>query len=220
MESRVTTFREFHHEVFKIDNRDEIYRGVRCCDYRLIPKLGRIDQFARGALESSERQMLKLFQNQALPYLNTVPDNLWEWLALAQHHGLPTRLLDWTRNPLVAAWYAVERSHDGDSMLYCYENRNIVDIGRHRNPFKIKEVVKFIPRHLTNRITVQTGLFTCHPRPRDEFSPASMRKIIIAKEFRRELKNILWKYGVHRFSLFPDLDGLCRHIQWLRTITH
>jgi type I restriction enzyme M protein len=50
--------------------------------------------------------MLEKFKREAIPYLTIKPNDDWDWLALAQHHGLPTRLLDWTQNPLVAVGIA------------------------------------------------------------------------------------------------------------------
>ena len=95
--------------------------------------------------------MLRLFKEQSLPFLNFTPSNDWEWLALAQHHGLPTRLLDWTTNPLVAAYFAVEKEHNGDSAVYAYRTRNFLNISDKPDPFKTKKFGKFIPSHVTQR---------------------------------------------------------------------
>jgi len=78
-------------------------------------------------------------------------------------------------------------------------------------------VGKFIPKHLTQRITTQGGLFTVHPKPYEPFESDDMEKIIIPNNIRSGLKETLNKYGVDRFSLFPSLDGLAAHIEWLQS---
>ena len=152
--------------------------------------------------------------------MNIKPEDEWDWLAIAQHHGLPTRLLDWTRNPLVAAWFAVENEHDADSLIYCYQDSKYVRTEQWPDPFDRKEVGKFVPRHLTKRITAQAGLFTIHPDPSAGFSPKALRLIVVKNSFRQKLKKILYRYGIHRATLFPDLDGLTKHLEWLRSESH
>jgi FRG domain len=212
----IKSFEDFHIAIEKHSGRTFIYRGVSSTTHKLIPKLGRCG-IEPAKISAEETRMLRLFREQAVPYLTFIPQNNWDWLALAQHHGLPTRLLDWTRNPLVAAYFAVEHKVDGDSLVYAYPNDRYIVTTKVTDPFKHNKVGKFIPRHITNRITAQTGLFTIHPNPTEPFESSEIEHFIIKNEFRKKLKPILYRYGIHRGSLFPSLDGLADHIKWERT---
>jgi FRG domain len=213
----IATFEALHDAIEKYNDLTVVYRGVKSTAYPLIPKIGRYKKLHSGERVREERMILRLFREQAFPYLAFNPGNEWEWLALAQHHGLPTRLLDWTRNPLVAAYFAVEAEHDDDSVIYAYDNRMRISTETEGDPFTTQTVGKFIPRHITRRITAQTGLFTVHPDPQKAMSSRFVDRLLVKKRYRKALKHTLFRYGIHRGSLFPDLDGLCRHIEWMRT---
>lgn len=213
----INSFPTLHEAVLSYGKMIVAYRGVRDESYLLIPKIGRVDFLNKGrTLEYEEEVILKRFRTHALPYLRVPCSNSWDWLALAQHHGLPTRLLDWTLNPLVAAYFAVAEDHSGDSAVYAYTFGQSIDLEVNPDPFHLDVVGLFRPSHITERITAQAALFTIHPKPRESFDSDKIDKYVITNAFRRELKFILYRYGVTRASMFPGLDGLAGHIEWLR----
>ena len=217
-EIEIHTFAEFHEVIEPYDERTVIYRGMKSVELPLIPKIGRIvPPPSIGSREANEKEILRLFKERALRFIDFMPANDWDWLALGQQHGLPTRLLDWTNNPLVACYFAVEEPGDADSVIYAYHNKSYIDVEEFPDPFRYREVGKFIPRHISRRITTQGGLFTIHPKPYERFESEDMEKLIIPHHIRSTLKRTLSKYGIDRFSLFPSLDGLSSHIEWLQS---
>ena len=81
---------------------------------------------------SSER-MLQEFKQRARPFLEQQPANDFEWMFIAQHHGLPTRLLDWSTNALVALYFAAQNAptREGDGIEECgrFEEYSMSDEG-------------------------------------------------------------------------------------------
>ena len=100
------------------------------------------------------------------------------------------------------------------------EEKRMLRLFKEQSLPMIKKVGKFIPTHVTQRITAQAGLFTIHPNPTEEFNDSAVEVLIISEESRRKLKKELYQYGIHRASLFPDLDNLTQHIEWIRTDQH
>ena len=220
-EFRIKSFADLHEKIESYGENEIVYRGLKSASFSLLPKIGRIKPPpVFEPREENEKEILRLFKEKALPYLEFNLTSDWDWLALGQHHGLPTRLLDWTRNPLVACYFAVETMWDDDSVIYTYCDNNNISVEECPKPFECDKVGKLIPRHLTRRITAQGGLFTIHPNPYEPFESDKIEKIIIPNDIRLDLKNILNKYGVDRFALFPDLDGLAVHIEWLRSTNY
>lgn len=217
-EIEIENFVEFHKVIETYNARTVIYRGMKSVDYPLIPKIGRVEPpDSIGSRERNEQEILRLFKERALQYLDFIPASDWDWLAIGQQYGLPTRLLDWTDNPMVACYFAVDGAHQTDAVIYAFQNDSYIDVDEHPSPFQYKEVGKFIPRHLTQRITTQGGLFTIHPDPYNAFESKEMEKVRIPQGICSELKKTLNRYGINQFSLFPSLDGLAAYIEWLQS---
>jgi hypothetical protein len=218
-DTEIKSFTDIHEIVEGYGTKTIIYRGIKSKSFPLTPKIGRIIPMISDK-KKNEIKILDLFKERALPYLEYIPSSDWDWLAIGQHHGLPTRLLDWTRNPLVACYFAVEEECEDDSAIYAYHDPHHITIEEYSNPFEYSEVGKFIPRHITPRIAVQSALFTIHSNPYEPFDSDKLQKIIIPNKIRLDLKRTLGNYGIDRSSLFPGLDGLAKNIEWLRSKGH
>jgi len=212
--SSVTEFIDF---VLGKNRAHSLYRGHREESWGLEPVIDRVKHGPLTRLDH-ERQMFLEFRRRASAFLTTTPTNDWEFLALARHHGLPTRLLDWTENPLAALFFAVEGPSDGDGAVWTYL---YIGLGRSRpatsaDPFSVKHLGLYHPPHLHPRIAVQSSLFTVHPENwKHGTDPWSgfLTKVVIPRHDRPRLRHELFRLGIHRAALFPDLDNAAHHIQ-------
>ena len=164
--------------------------------------------------------ILNLFRARATQHVSILPQTEWEWMALAQHHGVPTRLLDWTDNILIAAYFAVKDEHSGDSAIYAFHEAPVIDISKYHNPLEVDSVGRVYPPHVTPRVTRQAGLFTIHPEPTIPTISEAIERIIVESASRRHIKKMLFRLGVHEATVFPDLDGIARHIEWMSSDTY
>lgn len=233
-EHKFVSIPDFLTIVAKYPNLGWIYRGQVDASLPLLPKAGRPKFFKP---ETSKRVTkgypprdigrFNEWRNNAVAFCSHLPDNDFECLAFAQHYGLATRLLDWTTNPLVALYFAAEGDFELEGGVFCYLpwlyiNHKKADLQA------IDQVARYDPRPFDRRILSQAGVFTFHPDPNVPLEPQpphpDVAKIapdgvnLVLLKVIPEMKPILLRWlneiGVNRKSLFPDLEGLSRHINW------
>lgn len=213
-----------------------VYRGHVSSDWKLLPGLFRIEEIpiTAGSRKEFEIILLEEFEKQATPFLKTIPKGILEWMALAQHHGLPTRLLDWTESPLTALFFAVDdlknSFSDRDGIVwslsaFSFKNRPFATLDELDEIVRNQPVPIFFPHHTTSRMSAQQGCFTIHIEVKDttislEDLALGGEKSLVLKKFvvpsvrKEDIRCELDKLGINHFTLFPDLDGLCRKLVW------
>lgn len=197
-----------------------IFRGEPSTTYELIPAAGR--QSGRSEVPrtlkysiDNERAALRRFKYDAQPYVGYTPQTDIEWLAIAQHYGMATRLLDWTESLMVASFFAVEQAgSQGHALVYGVSGLPLLEPNDARDPFEVDSVSIYRPRHIDSRISAQRSVFTLHPNPTQPFTHRGLRTWTISQAACRELKIVLDACSVNYASMFPDMQGLARHIGW------
>lgn len=181
-------------------------------------------------MENVEYNLLHRFRRHAHSVLKR-ETSLWETITLAQHHGLPTRMLDWTSNSLAALYFAAESQASEDGAVFAFRpikqfteylcvHRDEPLFQKHvREPLKVVGIKIIFPMMSSDRLVAQSGAFTIQKpwKPLDEQADAKFRRgnldIVVMfkwrlpKECKVKVLDQLNRTGIHHRSLFPDLAG-------------
>jgi len=244
-EIRVQTWTELHDALFAESWNETLrrhrssfaYRGVADVRFGLACGLMRMGSSAHDL----EEALLRTFRKYARRMVG-LDDSIWHWLAVAQHHGLPTRLLDWTFSPYVALHFmtANATSFEVDGAVYMVDYvktnaalpkklRAILDeeqadvftsemLERAARSFKELDALggdwlAFLePPSLDDRIVNQYALFSLTRREVSLDKFLAARKIVVPAALKWEVRDKLDQANVTERVLYPGLDGLT---QWL-----
>jgi len=211
-----------------------LYRGQEK-DWDLLPKIARKGYISRKILDR-EKTLMREFERLSYPFIDSeITHNDWNLLAIAQHHRLPTRLLDWSENPLIALWFScnadrpnnVQTSLKNPRVVWAFgvEPDEVIDKKPEKGPYDQRVTRVFRPNHVTRTITVQSGWFTVHKymTEKKSFLPLNRNSIyskrllkftVSTEEIRHSLLSRLDKMGTNSFSLFPDVYGMSDYLEW------
>ena len=183
-----------------------VYRGMTNADFRMVTSLRRNCKQLQQTLEPA---ILKNFAKYAVIEDPGVSQSVWHQMILGQHHGLPTRLLDWTQSALVALHFAMseenlEHMADHDCMVWRIDIRELHALLPENYQQVMRqyqaEVFSVVPMEMEN---VEDFLQHC---------TQNSVKYVIDRSLRWRVRDMLDQLNMSERIVYPGLDGLSRWI--------
>ena len=218
------------------------YRGERDERWPLYSSLSRYLQnfgVSSKAWPQQEARILRVFKRKAHQLLSKPPepDDDFQWMALMQHHGAPTRLIDFTWSPYVAAFFALEHTlHDGvvwamnpariDSSRALKHSKMDPRLKGNFARYFLKGENQFVwmgePHTMNSRLIAQSGTFAVPgvlDQPIEEIIGGSeaqdlLVKFVLTNSVRETGMRELYRMSITYATLFPDLDGLAKSLAY------
>jgi hypothetical protein len=231
MDTWQTVLAKAKSHMYRPGGGTQLFRGHAKPEWPLLPTMARprwINQKDQQATEYNGYFGFVTAAGNLLP----VGADAWTVAFAMQHHGLPTRLLDWTHNFGVALYFALKES-EGDAAIWVLDpyELNASSIGKdlllhptqlladYRQCFIDRtmepdgNVVAIVPIRYHPRVSSQQSAFTLHAdlkTPLEDLHPNCVTKIDVPSEVRSDAEDFLNLAGITEYTLFPDLDGLAR----------
>lgn len=214
------------------------FRGHPQVKYELCPSALRYGDLDRRNKALGLIAEMRRFLEMKLPRPPASDDDL-AWMQVAQHYGLPTRLLDWTQNAAVALFFACSKDETTDGLVAILNptelnqavapaeprvfnpQRDAGIIGRYvaldgQKRSRGKRTIAINPTWNTERIAMQQGAFTLHGDREFELSQAQASSLIyvpILHEHKPALLNELHRVGIGEMFIFPEPEHVCAHLR-------
>jgi FRG domain len=239
---RVSSWEEYLELISESPYRNWAFRGQRDASLPLYSALSRYlltYKIAPRAWPDQEERILRIFKRKGVHFLDHVParDDDFQWLALMQDHGAPTRLMDFTWSPYVAAFFALHNATDEAAVWACNPSEIVNDqraknldpertgnFRKHFLPGKIPVVWMGEPYAMNRRLIAQSGTFLVplvlnqpieeilqnYPNPKNTL----IKFLLPVSKVRDKGMRELYRMNITQASLFPDLDGLARSLAY------